>query len=251
MPFRLDEQMPQQYLDDGYVIFRHIIPHALLGDMRRVLKDAPELARKESGPQAQRLQPLVKYGVDIKPFEDLAALPELVDALAKVLSPEHRLGHGGFNRLGVFVEPEERPYTSHWHRDCDGLGMTRTGKHREMRQAPYWFNQINVPLYEDNCTWYVPGSYARDDTPEEPATAKAPSFAEDPSYEELEQGYLNYCRAMPGAIRASMDGGDFMLYHPDGWHLGNYLPDRRRLTLHDYCPTPELADWYARAGWTE
>lgn len=251
MPFHFDEQMPEQYLADGYVIFRRIIPPSLMGDMRGVLKDAPELARKENGPQVQRLQPLVKYGIDMKPFEELASIPELVDAIARILSPENQFGYGGFNRMGVFVEPAEKPSTSYWHRDCDGLGMKRTGRHREMRQDPYWFNQINIPIFEDNCTWYVPGSHARDDTPGESVAAKAPSLAEGASYEELEQRYLDYCRAMPGATRVSMDAGDFMLYHPDAWHLGNYLPDRRRLTLHDWAPTPELADWYANKGWEE
>jgi ectoine hydroxylase-related dioxygenase (phytanoyl-CoA dioxygenase family) len=251
MPFMFDEQMPQQYRDDGYVILRQIIPPSLVGDMRRVLEDAPALARENGGPQAQRLQPLVKNGIEMKPFEDLAALPELVAAIASVLSPEHRFGLGGFDRLGVFVEPAEKPSRTDWHRDCDGLSMKRTGKHRALRQEPYWFNQVNIPLLEDTCTWYVPGSYARDDTPEEPIAAAPPTFADDASYEELERGHLDYSRAMPGAIRVSMDAGDFLLYHPDGWHIGVYLPDRRRLTLHDYAPTPELKDWYQRAGWTE
>ena len=51
---------------------------------------------------------------------------------------------------------------------------------------------------------------------------------------------------MSEAVRLCMDAGDFAIYHPNAWHLGNYLPDRRRVTIHDLAPTPELLDWYAR-----
>ena len=45
---------------------------------------------------------------------------------------------------------------------------------RRVNRDPLWFNQINCPLYEDNCTWFVPGSHLRDDFPAETAAAEAP-----------------------------------------------------------------------------
>ena len=115
-----------------------------------------------------------------------------------------------------------------------------------MNRDPHWFNQINCPLYEDNCTWYVPGSHLRDDLPDEIDAAGAPLPPEDEPCETRERTCLEYTQAMPRSERLYMDAGDFALYHPNGWHLGNYLPGRRRVTIHDFAPTPRLLDWYDR-----
>ncbi|HYF51741.1 MAG TPA: hypothetical protein VEJ63_20160, partial [Planctomycetota bacterium] len=49
---------------------------------------------------------------------------------------------------------------------------------------------------------------------------------------------LNYCLKMPGAVRLELNAGDLCLYRNCMWHLGNYLPYKRRATLHDFVDTP-------------
>ena len=46
---------------------------------------------------------------------------------------------------------------------------------------------------------------------------------------------------MPGAVQLRLNAGDFALYRSSAWHLGNYVPYRKRATLHDFCGTPEYS----------
>ena len=239
--------MAEHYRTQGYVVFRQIIPPSLLSDLRKAAESAQEKAREKRGPQVQRLQPIADFGIDMKPFWDYAELPALTDAIAKVLTPRHRIANSKLERMGLLLEPAEKPWCTTWHRDIqETSNVPDVEEFRRVNHDPLFFNQINCPLYEDNCTWYVPGSYLREDLPEEPAAAEAPLPPKDSDYETLERGCLDYTQSMPGAIRLSMDAGDFVLYHPNGWHTGNYLPDRRRATIHDFAPHPDVLDWYDR-----
>ena len=78
--------MVNEYLSQGYLIFRGIVPPSLLTDLRREAEKARDLAHKRNGPQTQRIQPLSNYGdeLDLKPFYDYTALPELRDAIEKI-----------------------------------------------------------------------------------------------------------------------------------------------------------------------
>ncbi len=245
MAFQFCDSMIHDYRTQGYVVFRQILPPSLVKDLRRATKKAHAYAREQHGPQSQRLQPIANYDIDFRPFQDYADLPALADAISKVLTPRHKMGH--FNRTGLLLEPAEQPWCTKWHRDIrETSNVPDVEEFRHLAHDPLWFNQINCPLYEDNCTWYVPGSYLRDDLPDEVAAAEASLPPENASYEERERKCLEYAQGMPRAVRLSMDAGDFALYHPNGWHIGNYLPDRKRVTIHDIAPTPELLDWYER-----
>ena len=112
-------------------------------------------------------------------------------------------------------------------------------------------NQINAPLYDDDCTWFVPGSNLRArDLPEELAAVHDPSNVNihaksavtDPT--EKERLCLNYTQGMPGAVQLHLNAGDFALYRPIGWHIGNYVPYRKRATLHDALFTPVYKTWW-------
>ncbi|MBI2190409.1 MAG: phytanoyl-CoA dioxygenase family protein [Planctomycetes bacterium] len=251
MAFQFCDRMIHQYRSQGYVIFRQILPASLISDLRRSTARVHDLARQKSGPQAQRLQPIRSCLNDseMKAFQDYMNLPALVDAVQNVLTARHKLGNGSADRAGLLLEPAEMPWCTSWHRDIrESSDVPDMEEFRRVNVDPLWFNQINCPLYEDNCTWYVPGSYLRPfDLPGETEAAGAmPHFDAAVSFEERERRGLEYCQGMPGAVRASMDAGDFMLYHPNAWHLGNYLPGRKRVTIHDWAPMPELVDWYQR-----
>lgn len=250
MAFKFCDSMIHRYRTEGYVIFRQVLPISLVRDLRRATATAHEQARKRHGPQAQRLQPLSGYELDLKPFADYATLPPLVDAIAKILTPRHQLGKGDWFHTGLLLEPSELPWCTNWHRDIrETHNVPDVEEFRRINVDPLWFNQINCPLYEDNCTWYVPGSYLRAfDLEGETAAANAKMFEEGDDWIARERKCVEYCQSMPHSIRASMDAGDFMLYHPNGWHIGNYLPDRKRVTIHDFAPTAELLDWYDRWG---
>lgn len=249
MSFHFCDSMIHQYRTEGFAVFRQILPPSLISDLRKATVRVPEIARNLRGPQAQRLQPVASHDIDLKPFKDYAELPPLVDAIARLLTPRHKI-RNEFDRTGILIEPAERPGWTNWHRDItEESNVPDLEEFRRITRDPHWFNQINCPLYEDNCTWYVPGSYLRENFTEEVAAAIAQRPPEGASYGELERTGIVYAQGMPRAVRLSMDAGDFAIYHPNAWHLGNYLPDRKRVTIHDFAPTPELLDWYRR--WSE
>lgn len=246
MAFEFTDQHIEDYHTRGYTVFKKILPPSLVADLRKVSERARELARERGGPQIQRLQPVARFDLDQQPFINYGELPELLDAIHRVLSPNHT--HANRNILGILLEPADEPYCTNWHRDWRD--------HVNPHIAPIWeevfldtnlFNQVNCALYDDGCTWVVPGSHLRRDLPREFA-----AFPQRPipgpdlsgmSAEERERACLAYCRNMPGATKLALEAGDFCLYRNSLWHLGNYVPYQRRATLHDIVDTPEFAAW--------
>jgi ectoine hydroxylase-related dioxygenase (phytanoyl-CoA dioxygenase family) len=246
MAFQFSDRHIEEYHTHGYTVFRGILPPSLIADLRRVTDRARPIAREKRGPQAQRLQPVAAYDLDPKPFEAFRDLPELCDAVTRVLSPRHT--HGTREYLGVLFEPAELPYCTPWHRDWrDNIPGLEVARWEAVSRDPRYFNQLNCALYKDDCTWVVPGSHLRADLPREVArfpTRPIPGpELEGKSCEERERLCLEYCQSMPGAVRLHLDAGDFALYRNTLWHLGSYLPYCKRATLHDVVDTPEYVAW--------
>jgi hypothetical protein len=251
MAYRLSDEQIESYHTHGYALFQGILPPSLIAALRRATDRAREIARERHGPQAQRLQPVAAHELDQRPFDDFRELPELREAIARLLSPQHT--YGSPQILGVLIEPAELPYCTTWHRDW----RDNTSIERSEWEAVYcdirYFNQMNAALYEDHCTWVVPGSHLRPDLPREVArfpTRPIPGPAlEKHTCEERERLCQEYCESMPGATRLHLDAGDVAIYRNTLWHLGSYLPYARRATLHDAVETPEYHAWWTK--WTD
>jgi len=246
MAFKFSEAHIAEYFSQGFTVFRGILPPALMTDLRKVTDRGRELVRKEKGPQYQRFQPVCAYDIDQKPFENYRDLPELRDAIARVLSPKHT--HGSLKYLGVLVEPADRPECTNWHRDWvhHNEPLTFDACPLDIFDLNN-FNQINCALYEDGCTWVVPGSHFRKDLPaEETAFSGIPAAwpnLKDLSDAAAERAGLEYCRRMPGSQQLLLNAGDLAMYRNIMWHLGNYAPYRKRATLHDSAMTTEYIEW--------
>ena len=255
MPFHLSESHIANYMSDGYTVFRGIIPASLIKDLRLESIKGRELARAKHGAQAQRIQPIGSFNFNPKPFQDYAELPELLDAIRQVISPD--AWHGTPEWLGILIEPASAPWCTKWHRDITADSAAVDPKEFEsVRYQQVYFNQTNCALYDDSSTWIVPGSHCREDVPSELAHMKKwplKRWGGEPepgvSHEEQEQRCIEYCRNMPRAVCLHLDAGDFALYRPLAWHLGNYTPYRIRATLHDAVWTPQSKEWYDR--WEE
>ena len=250
MSFKFSDVCIEEYHTQGYTVLRGILPPSLIRDLRRVTDDARKIAREERGPQTQRLQPVANFDIDQQPFLDYAELSVLNDAISRLLTPHHY--YGNRNMLGVLLEPAELPYCTAWHRDWrDNVAGLDLSDWESLFLDINLFNQVNCSLYEDSCTWVVPGSHLRRDLPREgrrfpDRPIQAPDF-EGKRIEEREQTGLEYCRSMPGAVRLHLDAGDFTLYRNTLWHLGNYVPYQKRATLHDAVDTPEFVAWRENA----
>jgi ectoine hydroxylase-related dioxygenase (phytanoyl-CoA dioxygenase family) len=246
MPFQFSDQHIEEYHTQGYTVFREILPPGLLTDLRRVTDRAREIAREKHGPQAQRLQPVFNYDLDPKPFEAFGELPELRDAITRLLSPRHTTATRYM--LGVLLEPAEKPWCTYWHRDWrdNATGLDVAAWEAVFRDLNL-FNQVNCALYADSSTWVVPGSHLRPDLARErerfPTRPVPGPQLEGLSNEERERACLEYCQSMPGAVCLHLNAGDFALYRNTLWHLGSYVPYTRRATLHDVVDTPEFIEW--------
>ena len=248
MPFQFCDSHITGFYRDGYTVFRGILPPSLIADLRRESDKARELARQKRGPQAQRAQPIGAYGLETKPFRDYAELPDLADAINRLFGPGY--SHFNLDSMGILIEPRDWPCCTAWHRDItENTPGVDAEDFRVVNSDPRFFAQVNCALYADAATWYVPGSNNRPDTQAERAAATRVPDVEGKSNEEREALCVEYCRGMPGGVCLALEPGDYAIYAPNGWHLGNYAPYRRRATLHDGAWTPRRREWYAR--WTE
>ncbi len=247
MPFAFSEQHIEDYHRLGYTVFRAILPASLVADLRRVTDEARDIAREASGGQVQRLQPVTAYEqIDQQPFRDYGELPALVDAVHRTLGPGYR--HSNLSALGILLEPADHPWCTQWHRDWrDNMaGLDLVQWEADFRD-PELFNQVNCALYEDGSTWVVPGSHQRHDLPREiERFSERPIERPDVAHLEAaaaERACSEYVVSMPGAEQLVLAAGDYCLYRNSLWHIGNYVPYRRRATLHDAADTEHFAAW--------
>jgi hypothetical protein len=253
------EQMVHDYHTQGFAVLRGLIPPSLLRDLRREAEKGLPIARAKGGPDAQRLQPIKNHEpLDLGPFRDWAELPELVDALQKLVAPDAWAG-GPEHAMGVLYEPAERPWATAWHRDYGPFNKRIDWNvFRVMRTDYRYFHQINCALYADDSTWYVPGSFARDDFDAEHKICKDSPWQVGIEHkgtaEEAERHCIDYVRSMPRSVCLHLCAGDLGLYRSHGLHLGFYTPYKKRATLHDWCFTPQYKaalDRYGAGGWME
>ncbi|MBT3605971.1 MAG: hypothetical protein HN521_23130 [Candidatus Latescibacteria bacterium] len=253
MVFEFSEKHIADYHLFGYTVFREILPSALVEDLRKETDKAREIAYEVTGSQAQRLQPLSNYDLNLQPFKNYGELPELNDAIHQVLTPNHY--HADLERTGILLEPAEYPWCTDWHRDWR-YHMPEEVFESEFREE--WdeqtfdidaMNQINCALYDDPSTWIVPGSHYRQRNLPGEVTAKRAFDAEKHrgkptvSNTQRERDCLAYVTGMPGAVQLRLNAGDFALYRSSAWHIGNYVPYRKRATIHDFCGTPAWSDY--------
>ena len=249
--FQFSDKNIEEYQTLGYTIFRNVVPPKLIDELRVECDKAAEMVRARDGAHALRFQPVSAFDINHKPFEEYQQLPEISDAVSRVLGMPWEQSDLGV--LGVLLEPVGEPFCMQWHRDwrdnVPGVDLDFWNAHYENVAL---FNQVNCALYEDSCTWVVPGSHLRQDTdaevarfPERPILGPA---LEGLSSAERERVSLDYCESLPGAHRLLLDAGDYCLYRNTLWHLGNYIPYRKRATLHDGIMTIPFREWRDKAS---
>jgi len=244
--FNFTDRHIEEYQTLGYTVFHGIIPVKLIDELRRECDRGAELVRAEKGPQSQRFQPIAHFDIDQKPFEEFQNLAEIRDAVSRIIQIDWE--PSGLDVMGVLIEPANDPYCMKWHRDWrDNIRGCDVKDWEAHSQDPRMFNQVNAALYEDSCTWVVPGSHLRPDT-----DAEILRFPERPIPEPELKGLgaaarervsLEYLESLPGAKRILLDAGDYCLYRNTLWHTGNYTPYKKRATLHDGTNNPIFREW--------
>lgn len=247
MGFQWSEAHRTQYFTDGLTVLRGLIPASLLSDLRRETDTGRDIARQKHGRQTQRLQPVYAYDeLDPQPFRDFLNLPELRATVEGTLGQ----GYQPTDRMAVFLEPADDAWCTTWHRDWGNVPGVDPADFAKARDNLRMMNQFNAALYDDHSLWVVPGSHAREDTPEERATvpevyARVPELPSTMGAVERELAWLEYTRSMPGAVQIVLCAGDVAFYRASSWHIGNYVPYVKRATLHDSFPCDEDLAWQA------
>jgi len=245
--FQFSERYIEEYRTQGYTILENIVPPSLINDLRRECDKGREQVRVRNGGQTQRFQPVSAFDVDQKVFQDWCDLPAVHDAVGRIVTAGHK--SYGTERLCVLLEPADEPWCTYWHRDWrDNVPGLKMEEWINVFRDEDIFNQANCALYEDSCTWVVPGSHSRHDS-----QAEIARFPDRPILDldlqgltgaERERACLEYCRSMPGAQRLFLEAGDYCLYRNSLWHLGNYATSKKRATLHDNIMTPAFQKWW-------
>jgi len=248
--FQFSEKHIEEFQTQGFTVFRDIVPPKLIDELRIECDKAAEVVRAQAGANAQRFQPVSAYDINHQPFEEFENLPEIHDAVSRIFDFPFEMS--GLDLLGVLLEPANDPYCTQWHRDWrDNIQAIDLDAWEAQYQNPQLFNQVNCALYEDSCTWIVPGSHLREDTDAEVARFPTRPISgpelEGLSPGERERVCLDYCQSLPGAHRLYLDAGDYCLYRNTLWHLGNYIPYRKRATLHDGIMTVASHEWFDTA----
>ena len=244
--FRFSDRHIEEYETLGYTVFRGIVPPKLIDELRHESDKAAEIVRAQQGADTLRFQPIASFDINQKPFREFGDLPDIRDAIGRIVPPPWQTGD--LSVMGVLINPTDNAFAMAWHRDWrDNVPAVDLDDWEASYQKRELFNQVNCALYEDTCTWVVPGSHLRRDTPEEIARfpsrpVPGPNVA-GLSQAERERVSLDYCESLPGAHRLLLDAGDYALYRNSLWHLGNYIPYRKRATLHDGIMTPAFYAW--------
>lgn len=248
MAFRYEDRHRDEYFADGLTVLRGLIPASLLTDLRREAEKAREIARREHGPQTQRLQPVYRYPeLDARPFRDFLGLPELRRTVEGILGQDHSES----DIMGILFEPQESAWATHWHRDWgyNLPGIDVEAFFEAVESQPRMFNQFNGALYDDHSLWVIPGSQSRRDTDAERAAfggqipPPSPPVTPGMSAEEAELACSSYVRQMPGGVPVLLAAGDVAFYRAVSWHLGSYVPYVKRATLHDGFYGPDDRTW--------
>jgi hypothetical protein len=243
MGFKLSQSHVDEYHANGFTIFRQVVPTSLLRDLRRVTVN---FRHKANDPHQRYLKPIAGAIAELGPYRDYENLAQLRDALHALLTTQHT--HTDLEgSTGLFFNPLEEPYAREWHRDWTGdfPGMP-LDQWQAICEDVRYFNQSNCPLYDDDATWIVPGSHRMLNTPAMLAVVPYPVDPKTLDPVSRERLYLENCRAMPGAVQAHLNAGDFLLYRDTTWHLGVYRPYRTRATIFAYVDHPDWERWRRR-----
>jgi len=101
----------------GFTVAKAILPPQLVGKLVAACDVAREIARREIGPSAQRLQPVIwRDDIDQSAFIEYAELPAMREAVTRLFSPRHRHAQRWHPNapLGCLFEPSSEGWCTNW-----------------------------------------------------------------------------------------------------------------------------------------
>ena len=218
----------QHFLDNGYLIIRQCIPPDRLDELRgsfEALVDRQrEIWARERGPGDP------PGGVWETGAQPRVSFDEVVDAdtanTVEFCLHENTLGVSrqllsgdevGVHQLQLMCNPvSDHPGGTGWHRDTSPDGdVPLEGVQQDMLSNGPGYVQWNIPMYDDNVLWVVPGSNREPTTPDQLAQLRKDRLAPP-----------------PGGIPVELKAGDGVVYVNHMLHSGANYGTTLRRTIH-------------------
>ena len=217
----------QKFMEDGFLILRNVVPPGQLDGLRMSIEelvtrqraiwaeeagpDDPPGGRWETGkaPRVSFDQVVDKTTADTVAF----CLHENTLGVAQQLITAPEVG---LHVMHLLCNPQHHHGPAKWHRDTGPtFDAPLEGLELDLLANGPGYLQWNIPLYDDDVLWVVPGSHRRPNTAEEQQ-----QLDEDPT------------KPLPEGIPVELEAGDGVVYANFILHWGsNYSPKLRR-TIH-------------------
>lgn len=217
----------ERLLADGYVILRNVIPQARLRSLREsfeILVDRQKAhwakARGDTDPPggAWELSPQPRLFFQTLLDRDTANTVELCLG-ERTLEQSRRLMNApraAVILMTLMCNPTRDYGPAHWHRDIHPFDQAPLAglQFDTLANGPGYL-QWNLPLYDDDVLWVLPGSHRRASTPEENRL-----LAENPR------------QPLPGGMATQLRAGDAAVYTNTILHWGSNYSTKLRRTIH-------------------
>jgi hypothetical protein len=219
---------PQQLLKDGFVVLRQVVPSDQLEMLRGVFEKLVDRQRavwaKERKPDdppggvwETGAQPRVSQFQRLIDAETAAAVEFCLHE--NTLGVSRRLMQAPAaipNGLMLMCSPVRDHGPAAWHRDIHPIDQAPLeGLELDTLANGPGYLQWNIPLYDDDVLWVVPGSNRRVNTPKENQ-----QLLEDPR------------QPLPHSIPVELKAGDGVVYSNLILHWGSNYSAQLRRTIH-------------------
>jgi ectoine hydroxylase-related dioxygenase (phytanoyl-CoA dioxygenase family) len=156
------------------------------------------------------------------PIQEVFHRPEILHAIGRILGAPLII-----NNASLFAAEPGTSYKLGWHRDVIQIPQDEIDEGAIYNPDRFHNSvQINLPLYDDETLWVVPGSHHRRNT-----AAEAEAFSGSKHYAPIHA-------EMPGGIKVTIRPGQAVLYNNTiihrGYHPAFVVP-RRSLHMGYHC----------------
>lgn len=221
----------ERFLRDGYLIVPEVIDPARLAEVRRAYETLVERQRAvwsaERGPDdppggvwETARQPRLHLSRELAAQIDAscaAAVEVWVgDRLRAAANRLLDVEDAGATELMMMCSPVRDRGPANWHRDIHPIDTAPLRGYIDdiVENGPAYI-QWNIPLYDDDVLWVMPGTHVRVNTDRENRLL----LADDR-------------RPLPGAVQTRLRGGDGVVYITPILHWGSDYSARLRRTVH-------------------
>ena len=219
-----------RFLEEGFLIVQQVVPPERLASLRA---ESELMVERQRAIWAQTREvgdpPGGAWETSAQPRVHLGAVPELVDeetaGFVEFWLHENTHGvsaellampHAALTEMMMMCSPVSDRGPAVWHRDIHPFDTSPLqGYTEDIAENGPRYVQWNIPLYDDDVLWVIPGSHLRLDT-----AAEQQQLRTDPRV------------PLPNGIQTRLKAGDGVVYITPILHWGSNYSTQLRRTLH-------------------